>query len=314
MKKWKVLFTGIGSIAKRHIRNIAAVIKQRNEEIQIDAFRSGSGNPLSSDIESLVSSVYHVYSEIPGGYDIVFVTNPTQIHIETIWRLQEKGKHFFIEKPLCTAYQAKQSLPCPGRDSIYYVAAPLRYSPVIKYIKENIPPENVLSARCISSSYLPEWRSGTDYRDTYSAHKEMGGGAGTDLIHEWDYITYLFGFPDLIKYIHGKKSQLEIDSDDFAIYIAEYKDKTVELHLDYFGRDTIREIMLFMENDTVVGDLAKNEITFLKDGKKIWFNETRDDYQKRELDYFLDMVCGNAVNKNDITHALKVLKLTQGEL
>ena len=46
----------------------------------------------------------------------------------------------------------------------------------------------------------------------------------------------------------GKKSSLEIDSDDYTIYIAEYEDKTAELHLDYFGRKTIREIELFQRN------------------------------------------------------------------
>ena len=49
----------------------------------------------------------------------------------------------------------------------------------------------------------------------------------------------------------GKKSTLEIDSDDYAIYIAEYADKILELHLDYFGRSIIRELTLFTEQDTI---------------------------------------------------------------
>ncbi len=314
MKEWKVLFIGVGSIAKRHIKNIVTVIMQRSEKIQIDVFRSGNRNSLDSDIKSFVSLVYYEYNKVPYDYDIVFVTNPTQFHIDTIKTFHKKGKHFFIEKPLCPTWQIKQHIIYPEKDSIYYIAAPLRYNPVIKYIKENIFLENVISARCISSSYLPEWRPGKDYRDTYSAHKDMGGGVSIDLIHEWDYITYIFGFPEIVKYIHGKKSKLEIDSDDFAIYIAEYRKQIVEIHLDYFGRKPIREIMLFMEDDTVVGDLVKNEIYFLKKDKKIVFDETRDDYQKRELNYFFDLVCGKETNNNDIIHALSVLKLTQGEL
>ena len=47
----------------------------------------------------------------------------------------------------------------------------------------------------------------------------------------------------------GKKSTLEIDSDDYAIYIAEYADKILELHLEYFGHSIIREITLFTEQD-----------------------------------------------------------------
>ena len=46
MKEWKVLFTGVGSIAKRHIKNIVTVVMQRSEKIQIDVFRPGNGNSL----------------------------------------------------------------------------------------------------------------------------------------------------------------------------------------------------------------------------------------------------------------------------
>ena len=62
-----------------------------------------------------------------------------------------------------------------------------------QYVKNNVDLSKVYSARAISSSYLPDWRPGQDYRTTYSAHKDMGGGVSIDLIHEWDYLSWLFG-------------------------------------------------------------------------------------------------------------------------
>ena len=82
--------------------------------------------------------ILYEYSEVPCDYDIVFVTNPTQFHIDTIETFHKKGKHFFIEKPLCATWQIKQHIIHPEKNSIYYIAAPLRYNSVIKYIKENI--------------------------------------------------------------------------------------------------------------------------------------------------------------------------------
>ena len=122
----------------------------------------------------------------------------------------------------------------------------------------------------------------------------------------------MFGMPQTVKSIIGKKSDLEIDSDDYAIYVAEYEDKIAELHLDYFGRKTIREIQLFTKEDTIVGDIANNKVTFLRTSAVIDFFEERDDFQKRELIHFLNMMEGTDKIEDGFFHGLQVLELTHG--
>jgi hypothetical protein len=112
----------------------------------------------------------------------------------------------------------------------------------------------------------------------------------------------------------GRKSDLEIDSDDYAIYIAEFANMIAELHLDYFGRKTIREIELFTKDDTILGDIANNKITSLRENRIIDFHEERDDFQKRELLHFIRMFAHKADTENGYAHGLKVLELTQGRL
>ena len=314
MKELKVCFVGIGSIAKRHIKNLNKLCNEKHIKLVIDAVRRG-GKAGTEECFIYINQIYSSVNELTSMYDVVFITNPTEYHMETLKRTENVGKNFFIEKPIVSLKQINEMLKYnKKRDAIYYVACPLRYNAVIQYIKENILLKDVLSIRSISSSYLPDWRPGQDYRDTYSAHTQLGGGVSIDLIHEWDYLTYLFGMPQNVSYMNGKKSNLEIDSDDYAIYIAEYPDKIVELHLDYFGRKTIRQIELITKDDTIVGDIANNTITFLKKGKTIDFCEERDDYQLRELRHFIDMVDSKSNSDSDIDHALGVLKLTQGEL
>ena len=271
MDTLKVCFTGVGSIAKRHIRNLRAICSERGIKIVIDAFRRTHENLEGID------TIYCSENDVPNDYDVIFITNPTELHLRTLMLFHNKGKHFFIEKPVVSISQIEEAKSFrPRQDSLYYVAAPLRYSSVIK---KNINPSEVISIRSISSSYLPDWRPEQDYRETYSAHKNMGGGVSIDLIHEWDYMTYLFGKPKTIFSLIGKKSSLEIDSDDFAIYIAEFEDKIAELHLDYFGRKAIREIQIFTRNDTIIGDLINNKMVFMCSGEEIDFQEKRDDYQ-----------------------------------
>lgn len=313
MMNLKVLFVGVGSIAKRHIRNLSKLMQPSGGTLVVDVFRSAAGRALDADVACLVSNVYSDYEAVPNDYDAVFITNPTQLHLETLARFHSKGRHFFIEKPLCTVAQLKNvKHDFFRKDSVYYVACPLRYTGVIQHIKRNIPVESVRSVRSISSSYLPDWRPGTDYRKTYSASRELGGGVSIDLIHEWDYLYYLFGAPSHVCNVIGKVSDLEIDSDDIALYIAKYPHMTVELHLDYFGRVPIRKIELFTDKDTVVCDLINGSVTYEKGRKIIKFPTDRDTWQTAELAYFIELIINKEYGVGNIETAQKVLAIAGG--
>lgn len=306
----KVCFIGLGSIATRHIKNLKDIF---GDKIEIDVLRSGNGKLLDDTLQSMIERVYYDYESLPKGYDVMFVTNPTRLHYETLQKVQEHAKHFFIEKPVFETGKEDTTALQLKKDSIYYVASPLRYTNVIQYLKENVDFNEVYSMRCISSSYLPDWRPGTDYRNTYSAKKELGGGVSIDLIHEWDYICYLVGQPDKVHSFIGRKSKLEIDSEDLAVYIAEYSDKFVELHLDYLGRKTIRKIELFTKDDSIEADLVEQKIVYRKENRIIDLSEDRDSYQKKELLHFFDIVEGKCLNDNTIERACKTLCITRGD-
>ncbi len=314
MDKLKVCFVGIGSIGKRHIINLSSICYENEIALTIDALRK-KNKSFDVNIQHHIRYIFTDERELPDDYDILFITNPTSFHLETLKKLHGKAKHFFIEKPLCPYERVGEISDIEYRSgSVYYVACPLRYTNVIQYLKQNVRNLNVISVRCISSSYLPDWRPDIDYRETYSADRKLGGGVRIDLIHEWDYIKYLFGIPNRILYTFGKKSLLDLNCEDYAVYIADYADKVLELHLDYFGRKTLRKIMLFTYEDTIVGDLVANRIVYLKGGRKILFQEESNDCYKKEMMHFLDIVDGKAVCDNAIIDAYKTLLLTQGEV
>lgn len=305
----KVCFIGVGSIAKRHIRNLKEITEEKGIELEIDAIRHSS-----IDKPPDINCVYNSTEMMPSDYDAIFITNPTEFHMDALTKVSGKSRNFFIEKPLIsvkgleTVKEFKEVSGC-----LYYIACPLRYTSVIQFLKEYVDTHQIIGVRCISSSYLPEWRTGIDYRNTYSSHKDLGGGVSIDLIHEWDYLKFLFGEPMNVVYRNGRKSSLEMDCEDTAIYIAEYKEKFIELHLDYFGRKTIREIMLFTPDETIVGDLANSKVSFLSSGKTIDFGEQRNEYQKKELLHFFGLMKSRE-SDNSIQDAYRTILLTQGIL
>ena len=311
MKKIKIGIVGLGSIGTRHLKNLTAVLDERNIHYEMDAIRSNRGKPVSFKIAALIKRSISVEEAVKESYDILFITNPTSMHFETLQKFSKNARAFFVEKPVFDTQDIDLGGLQLEKDKIVYVACPLRYTAVINYLKRNINVKDVFSVRIISSSYLPEWRPGVDYRQTYSAKKELGGGVSIDLIHEWDYLYYLFGEPEEVCSFKGTYSDLEINSDDLAVSMARYPDKIAEVHLDYFGRSPIREIQLFTADDIIIGDLINQEVSFMKSQKTIHFNEQRNDYQQKEIETFLDIFEGKAENPNDLHTALKVLKLAK---
>lgn len=314
MKTYYIAFVGMGSIGKRHIKNVCHLITAQGNAYSIDLYRSSINNDLSDDIRGLFEHQYMCSQDIQRDYDMVFITNPTSLHLDTALKFRSHTKSFFIEKPVFNSFNIdNQTISI--LDSIpSYVACPLRYNPVLQYIKQNIDIEKVISVRAISSSYLPDWRPDQDYRKTYSAHTELGGGVDIDLIHEWDYLTWIFGMPTNCYGITGNFSNLEIDSNDTAIYIAKNDKLSYELHLDYYGRKSLRILDIFTQDDTIQCDLIGGTIHYLKEDKSIEFNSERNAYQMAELQHFFDIVEGRTSNDSNVEHGVQVLKLTKAKI
>lgn len=314
MKTYKIAFVGLGSIGKRHFRNVCTFLESRGDKYEIDLYRSSLSRELPQDILEKANRQILCDEPLPVDlvYDAVFVTNPTSLHYGTINKFLGHTKSFFIEKPIFDSTDIDERIFDKLQDIPAYVACPLRYNPVLQYVKNLVDCSKAIAVRAISSSYLPDWRPGQDYRKCYSAHRNMGGGVGIDLIHEWDYLTHFFGMPHQVFSIQDQISPLEIDSDDIAIYIAKTKSATIELHLDYFGRKTMRSMDIFMPEETIHCDIAGGVVEYLKSRKRIELNAERNAFQMSEIEHFFAIIEGEIENDSEASHAYRVLKLTKG--
>ena len=238
----KICIIGLGSIGQRHLKNIHAVAKARGIEVATDVVEPRALDYLDEPTRALVGERFATPAEV-GRYDMIFVTNPSQLHRETLEAVKDKAQFFFVEKPVFTEALAADALAPYADECKFYVACPIRHTKVYGFISEFVPQNKIFCARAICSSYLPEWRPGTDYRRTYAA-QEGSGGVKLDLIHEFDYLFTLFGLPQESRLLDGKFSDLELQSVDGVSFVGKYPDKTLELHLDYYGRVPRREIEL----------------------------------------------------------------------
>ena len=312
------LFIGLGSIGSRHLKNLHTICAERGITLAADALRSDPGRPLRPGVAELLRAQFTALDDpaARGHYDLAFITNPTSLHAETLQCLRGRAGALFIEKPIFSADQADldpAALLDPGQKA--YVAAPMRWCGVMLALKNRLETGadgRPYCARVLCSSYLPDWRPGVDYRTVYSAHKAMGGGVTIDLIHEWDYLVDLFGAPERLYNLRGQYSELEIDSDDVSLYIAQYPGMLAEVHLDYFGRGYRRSIELFTPSGSLVADFGAGTLT-LPDGKVEAYTEDVNARYLREMAYFLDYAAGpQLLSLNPPATAAQVLRLTLG--
>ena len=296
-----ICIIGLGSIGQRHLKNIHAVAKVRGVDVTTYVVEPRELSYLDEATRALVGKRFSEPADIER-YDMIFVTNPSQLHYETLLAVKDKANFFFVEKPVFTKALASDALIPFADEKRFYVACPIRHTRVYGFLREFASENKIYCARAICSSYLPEWRPVTDYRRTYAA-QEGAGGVKLDLIHEFDYLFTLFGLPKESCLLDGKFSRLELKSVDGVSFVARYPDKTLELHLDYYGRVPRREIELYTEDDVVVCDFIKAEIRFLKSGRRIDLFEERNEYCLREIGYFFDFALNGAANVNSIPYA-----------
>jgi len=223
---------------------------------------------------------------------IAFITNPTAKHMSASLKAAVMGMHLFIEKPLShdlTHWHCLADIIRRNRLTAF-VACNLRFNPMLRYLKGILDPSRIQCVQAISSSYLPDWRPGQDYRESYSAKRNLGGGVILDLIHEPDYCRWLFGDVVEIKGTAGKASNLEIDTEDYADMILTHATGIQShIHVDYSGTDAKRQLDVYGKDVYVHADILEGTLEISGPWgtrARTFHTEDKDSSYAAELGYF----------------------------
>jgi predicted dehydrogenase len=300
----KVLIVGLGSIASKHIN----ALRQIDKDVRIYALRSSANATVKEGIMNLYS-----FEEVKTiQFDFAVISNPTSEHKKTIHTLLALKCPLFIEKPVSHTVEMQDIIVNIRRLGILtYIACNLRFLDSLRYVKQEISTKqrriNEVSVYC--GSYLPEWRPDEDFRISYSARKELGGGVQFDLIHEIDYIYWLFGKPNTVTKSLRSKSSLQIDAVDYGNYCLEYADFCVGVTLNYYRRDYKRTLEILFEDETWLVDLKKNTIS-TPESEIFRSSQQINDTYLAQMQYFCNLIQAKAKSSsNPIEEAVEALKL-----
>ncbi|MEG1463777.1 MAG: Gfo/Idh/MocA family oxidoreductase [Mucinivorans sp.] len=290
----KVGIIGLGSIARKHI----AAVRALDLTAQFYALRHTQTSPAQDG----VNNVYSYEELLAVQPDFIIISNPTAAHRAAIERLAQEHIPLMIEKPLSDTLAAPVMV-----DGLTYVACNLRFLESIQYIKQQIDGQRVNEVNTYCGSSLPSWRAGVAWRECYSANKEMGGGVHIDLIHEIDYLYWLFGAPQKVTKIFRNVSSLGISAIDYANYTIEYPGFTASVVLNYYRCDSKRTLEIVTDKETWIVDLLKNSVN--RNGKIVFQSDrTIGDTYATQMRHFVAAIASGE-RFNDINQAYDVLKI-----
>jgi predicted dehydrogenase len=247
----RVLVIGAGSIGARHAGNlVAAGAEVTSTDPDADRARATAAQrTVPFDLDQL------------GGYDGIVVASPSRLHLEQAIEAVATGAAVLVEKPLAHHLQGVDRL-VQDAGSRLMVGYNLRLHRPVEELVGAVAAGRVgrpVAVRLWFGSWLPDWRPTIDYRTSYSARADLGGGVLDDAIHELDLAVWLCG-SDLrvVAAVVDRLGPLEIDVEDTVrALLVDPTGVPVSIDLDYLSRRYRRGIEVIGTEATIRLDWSR---------------------------------------------------------
>lgn len=265
----KIAVVGIGSIGRRHLRNLRAVVESP-EILAVDPSPEAREWARANGADETFETLEAALNSRPAA---AVVCTPTGRHADDLAACVERGVHVYVEKPI--ADQLTPELVRTLADATearcrVVVGANLRYMPgavEMTRLAADGRLGRLVGIYAHAGAYLPGWKPNRelrDYRRSYSA--TVGeGGAMLDYAHEFDLLRWWGGETRSISALARRASDLEIASEDIADVLLEFQSGVFgTLHVDYLERSNRRFVQLLFTEGRAVWDIPTQRLEIVK--------------------------------------------------
>jgi predicted dehydrogenase len=174
----------------------------------------------------------------------------------------------------------------------------------------------VISVHAHWGEYLPGWHPWEDYRQSYSARTDLGGGVLLTLCHPFDYLRWLIGEVEDLQAIGGKLSNLDIDTEDTALVSLRFAQGAIgSIYLDYASRPPKHTLQIVgtdgrIEWDATFGDAkiyseGGRAFEFISPGRFL----DRNEMFISEVAHFLDCIENDRQPACSLDDGIRALEL-----
>ncbi len=269
----KILIAGFGSIGRRHFRNLHA-LGERDF-----VFLRSKRSMLPDDEIAAYPFETTIAASLAHQPDAVVIANPTSLHLDVAIPAAEMGCHIFIEKPVSHSLARVDELVATVQrgGSQVLVGFQYRYHPHLRQI-ETLLNEGAIgdpvAARVHWGEYLPGWHPWEDYRQSFSARKDLGGGVILTLTHPLDYLRWLLGDVVALSTFAAPVKALQIDDVESVAEIGLRFANGVlgSVHLNYIQRPHTHQLEIVGTEGTIFWDYVGESLKMYRVDSSAWKN------------------------------------------
>jgi predicted dehydrogenase len=265
----RFLIAGLGSIGRRHLRNLRAlgeqdIILYRTHRATLPD-KELAGLPVEADLQAALAHKPQA----------VIISNPTALHLQVAIPAAEAGCHILLEKPISHSLEGVAALEATAQrsGSRILVGFQFRFHPTLRKADEILRAGTigkVLSARAHWGEYLPGWHPWEDYRQSYAARPDLGGGVVLTLCHPLDYLHWLLGEVEAVR-AFTSASNLGLPVEDNAEISLRFASGALgSVHLDYNQRPGRHDLEIIGSQGNLRWDNANGILKIYRLATEAW--------------------------------------------
>ena len=307
----KVAVVGFGFMGMTHTINIlknkdlslVAIVDKDLDGIE-EKLTADSGNFSTGDIDPEVLASIQKYSDLDDclkneELDAVHICVHTDLHYVLAKKALSAGLNVFLEKPMTLDIQQGEELIdlAELKDCIFMVGHVLRFMSPYQALKKWIDEETYGKLNFLSMSRFSGVPSWGQWKEKQKSFGSSGGALFDLLIHDIDFVNYLFGTPDKIEsnILPGALSEY-----DYISAMWSYDEKDVKVKIE--GGNTFHSNFPFQagymanfENSSILFTTMKPEVIQIADNeeiKEVSAEEDGDGFYN-EIAYFAECITQN---------------------
>lgn len=266
----RFLIAGLGSIGRRHMRNLITL-----GEKDIILYRTGKSTMPEDELTGFTSFT-DFQQAMDAHPDAVIVSNPTALHLDIAIPAAESGSHLLLEKPVSHSMERVDDLTrAVKRNAVkVLVGFQYRFHPTLNRMKEILSAGEigeVVSVKAHWGEYLPGWHPWEDYRNSYAARPDLGGGVVLTLCHPFDYLRWLIGDMVSLWAFTSRTTELGTGTESNAeVGVVFNNNATGSIHLDYLQQPGSHTLDVTGTKGSLRWDNSTCELKLYRSSDKEW--------------------------------------------